>query len=79
MIVKVKLFASLRKYLPKIGLGKSANVRLEDGARIAQLYEFLQIPEEEIKLAFVNGVHQDRESLLKDGDEVGIFPPVGGG
>lgn len=79
MIIKVKLFATLRKYLPGIELGKSTDVHLESETSIAQLYEILGIPAEEIKLAYVNGIYCETDTILKDGDEIGIFPPIGGG
>jgi len=79
MIVKVKLFATLRKYLPGLELGKAADINLEPDSSIADLYNFLQIPLEEIKLAYVNGIYCEPDTILKDGDEIGIFPPIGGG
>ncbi|PKO08190.1 MAG: molybdopterin synthase sulfur carrier subunit [Chloroflexi bacterium HGW-Chloroflexi-2] len=79
MIVKVKLFATLRKYLPGVELGKSSDIELESGSSIAQLYDVLGIPAEEIKLAYVNGIFCEMDTELKDGDEIGIFPPIGGG
>ncbi len=39
----------------------------------------LEIPESEIKLAFVNGISREFEDILSDGDEVSFFSPVGGG
>jgi len=79
MIVKVKLFATLRKYLPGLELGKAADINLEPDSSIADLYNFLKIPLEEIKLAYVNGIYCEPDTILKDGDEIGIFPPIGGG
>lgn len=79
MIVKVKLFATLRKYYPEVPLGESFNVTLVSGSTIAQLYEHLRIPEEQIKITLVNGLYCERTYVLSDEDEVGIFSPVGGG
>lgn len=79
MIVKVKLFASLRKYLPGLEIGKSSDIQLEPGTSISQLYVVLGVPAEEVKLSFVNGIYCEPEIILKDGDEIGIFPPIGGG
>ena len=39
----------------------------------------LKIPEKDAKLIFINSVRKDRDTLLQDGDRLGIFPPVGGG
>ncbi len=79
MIVKVKLFATLRKYYPEVPLGESFNVTLDSGSTIAQLYEHLRIPEEQIKITLVNVLYCERTHVLSDEDEVGIFSPVGGG
>ncbi len=64
MIVKVKLFATLRKYYPEVPLGESFNVTLDSGSTIAQLYEHLKIPEEQIKITLVNGLYCDRNYVL---------------
>ena len=79
MVVIVKLFASLRKYFPEVPLGAGRDVNLESGSTVAQLYEHLGLPEEQIKIALVNGLYRERDHVLSDKDEVGIFPPVGGG
>jgi molybdopterin synthase sulfur carrier subunit len=77
--VHVKLFATLRGYRPGLGLGEAFPVELPDGATVGQLVRLLGLPEEEVKMIFVNGIVRDREHVLADGDELGIFPPVGGG
>lgn len=79
MIVKVKLFATLRKYLPNLELGSSKDVQIDHGTTIEQLYKNLGIPIEEVKLAYVNGIYCEPDYILNDGDEIGIFPPIGGG
>ncbi|MDX9851115.1 MAG: MoaD/ThiS family protein [Anaerolineaceae bacterium] len=79
MMIKVRLFATLRKYLPGLKLGESLDVEVEPGTSILQLYVVLGIPAEEVKLAYVNGIYCEPETILKDGDEIGIFPPIGGG
>jgi molybdopterin synthase sulfur carrier subunit len=77
--VHAKLFATLRSYRPGLGLGQAFPVELPDGATVGQLVRLLGLPEEEVKMIFVNGIVRDREHVLADGDELGIFPPVGGG
>ncbi|MCA1954518.1 MAG: MoaD/ThiS family protein [Anaerolinea sp.] len=32
-----------------------------------------------MKLCYVNGRYQEADYALNEGDEVGIFPPIGGG
>ncbi len=79
MKIKVRVFATLRKYIPDLALGQTKEIQVEDGITIAGLYEFLKIPIEEIKLAYVNGIFYEPDTELKEGDEIGIFPPIGGG
>jgi molybdopterin converting factor small subunit len=79
MIVHVKLFATLRRHYPDLGIGESMPVDLPDGATTEQLIEYLHLPVEQIKIVFVNNIVQREPCVLHDGDQVGIFPPVGGG
>jgi molybdopterin converting factor small subunit len=79
MIVHVKLFATLRRHYPHLGIGEPMNVELEVGATIGELVTQLQLPADQVKVVFVNGIVQETEHVLNAGDEVGFFPPVGGG
>jgi molybdopterin converting factor small subunit len=53
--------------------------QMEEGTSLFEIYERLEIPVDEVKRAFVNGIIRDHEYLLSDGDRVAIFPPIGGG
>jgi molybdopterin converting factor small subunit len=77
--VQVKLFASLRYHRPGLAIGESFPVELPAEATLDELVQELGLPSEEVKLLFVNGRSQSLEYALVSGDEVGIFPPVGGG
>ena len=79
MQVHVKLFASLRYHRLGLEIGQSFPVELTTGATISELVQHLGLPPEEIKLVYVNGRSQQEEYVLTEGDQVGIFPPVGGG
>jgi molybdopterin converting factor small subunit len=77
--VKAKLFALLRRFRPEVGLGEPFPVTLPHGATVGDLIREIGVPEDEVKLVFVNGLFRDLDYVLSDGDELGIFPPVGGG
>jgi len=77
--VNVKLFASLQRYKPDVFAGEIFPVELPDGSTLADLVANLEISANEVKVMFVNGRARAEMYRLKDGDEVGIFPPVGGG
>ncbi len=79
MEVEVKLFATLRDYLPK-GSGRfSCKMEIDELTRVQEILTKLNIPEEIPKIILVNGVHGKKEQVLKEGDVVSIFPPVAGG
>lgn len=46
---------------------------------VSELVDALALPREEIKLIFLNGVHARMDSMVNDGDRIGLFPPIGGG
>lgn len=52
---------------------------LGEGHTVADALALLGIPVAEAKLCFVNGHRQEPDGCLQDGDELGIFPPIGGG
>jgi molybdopterin converting factor small subunit len=79
MIVQVRLFATLRRQYPEQGIGQAMPVELAEGTTIGELITRLELPSTEVKVVFVNGIVRDTGHTLVDGDEVGIFPPVGGG
>jgi len=79
MNIEVNFFASLMQYKPE-GTGKDFwNVMCREGTTAADLLHQFDIPIEDVKLIFINGLHAKDKAILKDGDRVGIFPLVGGG
>jgi molybdopterin converting factor small subunit len=79
MNVTVKLFASLTRYGKDEKAGTPFIVELNQGATLDDLVSLLKIPAEETRILFVNGIIQEAAYKLKDNDEVGLFPPIGGG
>jgi molybdopterin converting factor small subunit len=77
--VIVKLFASLARFSPGGLPGTPFEMTLSESATVQALLDHLNMPPEEIKVAFVNGLIRDLDWVLTQGDEVGIFPPIGGG
>jgi len=80
MRIKVKLYASLTRFAPE---GQTAGIpfemAVEESASLGDVAESLNLPSEEVKIAYVNGRAQEMDWPLHDGDEIGYFPPVGGG
>jgi len=79
MQVTVKLYAMLRRFARDEQAGAPFKVDLPNEATLLDLINQLGIPPGETRITFVNGIIQEPDCRLKDGDEVGIFPPVGGG
>jgi molybdopterin converting factor small subunit len=79
MVIKVRLFASLARFSPGGLPGTTFEFKITTPTTVQDLLDQLHIPGEEIKVAFVNGLIRDMDWVLQPGDEVGIFPPIGGG
>jgi sulfur-carrier protein len=79
MRVKVKVFAMLAKYVPGIKAGEPFDFDLQNGDTLSDLIKQLNLPQEEAKIAFVNGLAKPPDYQLQNNDEVGIFSPIGGG
>lgn len=77
MKITVRLFATLKDFLPKDK--KKASIELKAGSTVNDIVKYFEIPQEEPLIIKVNGKHGLKSTELKDGDRVGIFPPVGGG
>jgi molybdopterin synthase sulfur carrier subunit len=79
MRVRVKLFATLSRHRPSQPAGAPFEVDLPDGATLEDLVGQLNLPQEEVRVIFVNARAQPLSYVLNSADEVGIFPPIGGG
>ena len=79
MEVRVKLFATLARHLADVKPGTPFEVALCSGATVEDLVEKLDLPRDQVKVVFVNGRARPMDWFLESGDEVGIFPPIGGG
>jgi molybdopterin converting factor small subunit len=73
--VELKLFASLGHLTPPA----ADRFPVPSGQTVQDLLEALNVPIDDVQLVFINGVKKDMTSTLKDGDRIGIFPPIGGG
>lgn len=80
--VRLKLFASLRSYLPAVPQGQ-VDLPLQGAFTPAQLIAAHAIPPDAVHLILVNGVYVAPEDAdtrqLQSGDEVALWPPVAGG
>ncbi len=74
--VTVKFFATLRQYGPDKGV-----LTIPENSKIKLLFDKYNIPKDERRaIIFINGrPHKELKMILKDGDLISIFPPIGGG
>jgi molybdopterin converting factor small subunit len=79
MEIEVKLFATLRDYLPKGSSRFSCKMEIDGRTQVQDILSHLKIPEEIPKILLVNGIHAKKDQTLKEGDVLSIFPPVAGG
>ncbi len=79
MTVSVKLFATLRKYLPENAVNKTATLELSDQATANEIITQLAIPDGHIHLILINGKHSAEDTPLSEGAVVSFFPPIAGG
>ena len=74
MNIELNLYASLARSVPRMG-----PVEIGENTTILGLLRRLGVPMEKVKIVFLNGLHASGEEILRDGDRVGVFPPVAGG
>ena len=83
MKITIKLFALLAKYLPEHAVRNEAEIEVEDGTTVHQVFVLLNLPSEHCHLVLVDGVYveqTDRETRqLKEGEALAVWPPVAGG
>jgi sulfur carrier protein ThiS len=77
--VAVRLFGNLGHYLPEGGNRFSFMKSLEDGTTVQEMLSSLSLPKELPVIVIVNGRRVEAECVLKDGDEVNVLRPSGGG
>ena len=81
MKVKVKFFALIREKID----AREINIEIKDGSTLGVLWEelknsYLVLKNINSSLLFsVNHEYASLDSLLKEGDEIALIPPVSGG
>jgi molybdopterin converting factor subunit 1 len=76
MQIRVRLFAALRE---RAGIAER-QLELADGASVADVWRELKLGDEPPGIAYArNREYASRDTMLADGDEVALIPPVSGG
>lgn len=80
MRIKLRAYAGLRRYLsPELSVGQSVPLEMPPGSTVGDALDRVGIPHGETKNCFVNGIQRGLDHQMAEGDELAIFPPVGGG
>lgn len=80
MTVEVRLFATLRQYLPPGSERAATRIDVRDGASIDDVLACLGVPSDSAKLVLLDGRFEpDRRRPLRDGQVLSVFPPLAGG
>ena len=74
--VVVRLYASLRSYA---GGAPSVEVDVEPGRTVAAVLDELDVPAEQARIIFVNHRAGNLSQPLAGGEQIGVFPAIGGG
>ena len=77
MKVKVKCFSTLVND-EKCNYQDSTMYELDDGQTVEDLVQRAGVDREKVKIAFVNNRNVDFDTVLSNGDRVGLAPAVGG-
>ena len=57
---------------------ESKSYELNEGQTVGDLLQKIQVPDEDVKIAFVNSRIVNFDTVLSDGDNIGLAPAVGG-
>ncbi len=83
MKLRVKLYASLKPYLPEGTPKNEADIEIPRGASVQSVLDGFNMPEGLYKLVLVNGIFiypEERASrCFVEDDVLAIWPPVAGG
>lgn len=79
MQVEVRVFATLRRYLPELGISEPKVLEVPEGTTLDEIRESLGLPAEEVKVIMVNHLQAAPGDLANDGDRITFIPAVAGG
>jgi molybdopterin converting factor small subunit len=79
MKVRLKLFATFRRYLPPGTQGSACDVEVPDSTPVSELLSRFGVPQKESLMILVNGRDAGPDRVLQDGDVVAVFPTLAGG
>jgi len=79
MLLEVRLFGGLERFVPGARFGQPIILEIADGLTCGMLLDKLGIPVKDVAIVLVNGVNRTLKDALCDGDRISFFPSIGGG
>jgi molybdopterin converting factor small subunit len=77
--VEVRLYASLRRFAPGLGIGESLKLEADPGATLGQLRDRLGLPPDEVRVVMRNSRQAELGDVVEEGDRIAYLPAVAGG
>lgn len=77
--VEVRVFATLRPFLPELGIGEAKSLQVEAGTTLDDIREMLGLPREAVKVIMRNSLQAFPGDPVADGDRIAYIPAVAGG
>ncbi len=74
--VKLNAYATLRAYL---GGAASVDTEIESVETVESLLKRVGIPPDQTRIIFVNNRPANLSDRLEGGEQIGVFPAIGGG
>lgn len=79
MNVQLKLFATLRQYLPPGSTRGACSAQIPAGSTAGELLSQFGVPLDEHLIVVLHGKRADLDQVLQEGDAVSAFPAMSGG
>ncbi|MBN1430943.1 MAG: MoaD/ThiS family protein [Anaerolineae bacterium] len=79
MQIDVRVFATLRRYVPELGVGETIKMDVESGTTLVEILDHLNLPREEVKIVMRNGRQADLDDAVQEGDRIAFVPAIAGG
>ncbi len=79
LTVEVRVFATLRPYLPELGIGEPKITLVEPGTTLGELRDLLGLPVDQVKVIMRNNLQAFPDEIVADGDRITYIPAVAGG
>lgn len=79
MEVRLLLSSSLRRYVKDYDPVEGIKVLGAKGKTVREILMELGIPQRDVKVVMIDGVHRGMDHVLEGNERVAVFPAIGGG